>query len=297
MNLRSSIVSLAILAASCASSSTEPTATGAGASIEARHVDLEGQPNFRDLGGYRAADGRTVKWGQVFRSGELGHLTDADVERLDELGLRTVVNFLLPEEIEEDGPDRLPSGTRSVLAPMTSEDAARLTQMARYAVRSADFDALPPTINPEIHQMLVEDGAEEYALLLRTMLDPKNRPIAFHCSHGIHRTGTGSAILLSLLGVPWETIREDYLLSNTCRAEEIEASLESARKRTAERLQVAPESVDLANARAFYVLEGNYIDGSLQRVVETYGSMENYAKEALGLTDDEITRLRTELLE
>ena len=75
-----------------------------------RHVVLEGDPNFRDLGGYRTADGRTVKWREVFRSGELAHLTEADVSVLEALGLRTVVNFLTPEEISTNGEDRLPGG-------------------------------------------------------------------------------------------------------------------------------------------------------------------------------------------
>ena len=64
-----------------------------------RHVPLEGQPNFRDLGGYRTADGRTVRWGEVYRSGELSGLSDADEARLEALGVRSVVNFLTPEEI------------------------------------------------------------------------------------------------------------------------------------------------------------------------------------------------------
>ena len=48
-----------------------------------RHIELEGQPNFRDLGGYQTTDGRTVKWGQIYRSGELPNLTDQDVKKLD----------------------------------------------------------------------------------------------------------------------------------------------------------------------------------------------------------------------
>ena len=78
-----------------------------------RHIALAGQSNFRDLGGYRTTDGRTVKWGQVYRSGELGQCTGEDVATMETLGLRTVVSFLLPEEIEKHGPDRLPEGTRN----------------------------------------------------------------------------------------------------------------------------------------------------------------------------------------
>lgn len=49
---------------------------------------LEGQPNFRDIGGYQTTDGRTVKKGLVYRSGELPRLTDQDVQILNEGALR-----------------------------------------------------------------------------------------------------------------------------------------------------------------------------------------------------------------
>ena len=55
-----------------------PVAAAPQAIASRRVVPLEGQTNFRDLGGYRTADGRRVKWGKIYRSGELSRLTDAD---------------------------------------------------------------------------------------------------------------------------------------------------------------------------------------------------------------------------
>jgi len=40
-----------------------------------RHVALDGQPYFRDLGGNATTDSRTVMWGEAYRSGELPRLT------------------------------------------------------------------------------------------------------------------------------------------------------------------------------------------------------------------------------
>src|SRR5476651_1292468 len=64
----------------------------------ARHLDLAGASNFRDLGGYRAKDGRSVRWRQIFRSNHLGHLTDADIETLRPLGLKSAFDFRGIEE-------------------------------------------------------------------------------------------------------------------------------------------------------------------------------------------------------
>jgi len=262
-----------------------------------RHVSLDGQPNFRDLGGYETADGRVVKWGEVYRSGELPHLTDADLARLEELEIRSVVNFLLPQEIEMNGRDRLPGGAREVSAPIQGERAAELTMVVQAAIKAAEFEEIPPEMNPEFHRLLLDEGRDEYAALLREIGDPANRPLVFHCSHGVHRTGTAAAILLSALGVPWETIRQDYLLTNEYRAEEVEVKLAKIRQQAATTLGVSEDEVDMTNVEAFYILEGSYIDGALEQAVADYGSMEAYIRDGLGISDEEVERLRSELLE
>ncbi len=262
-----------------------------------RQVVLSGQPNFRDLGGYETVDGRRVKPGEIYRSGEFPHLTDEDVAKLEELEIQTVVNFLLLEEIEMNGQDRLPAGTREVPEPIQGDRAAELTMVVQSAIKSAEFEKLPPEMNPEFHRLLLLEGKDQYAALLRQVADPANRPLVFHCSHGVHRTGTATAILLSALGVPWETIREDYLLTNEYRGEEVEATLAKIRLMAAEKQGIPPEEVDMSNLEAFYILEGSYIDGALEQAVADYGSMEAYIRDGLNISDEEVEKLRNQLLE
>jgi protein-tyrosine phosphatase len=262
-----------------------------------RHIALDGQPNFRDLGGYETADGRTVRWGQVYRSGELPRLTDADVAHLETLGIDTVVSFLTEREIEARGPDRLPAGTVEVALPMAAGNLGDLTAVVVEARNTGDFSGVPPDINPDIHRRLMIEAREYYAALLREIADPANRPLVFHCSHGIHRTGTATAILLSALGVPWETVREDYLLSNTYRQEEIDHRLAQLRDLHAQNTGVAPEDVDTTNMEAFYILQASYIDAALEQAVADYGSIESYIRDGLGISDTEVERLRSQLLE
>jgi len=285
-----------ILVAGCAQKPETVAEPVAAPSLE-RHFALDGQPNFRDLGGYETSDGRTVKWGQVFRSGELPRLSDEDVAKLETLEISTVVNFLLPEEIEMNGRDRLPEGVEEVPQPIRGDRAAELTMVVQAAIKAAEFDNIPPEMNPEFHRLLLVEGKEQYAALLRRAADPAEGPLVFHCSHGVHRTGTATAILLSALGVPWETIREDYLLTNEYRADEVEAKLAKIRQGAAKTLGVSPEEVDMTNVEAFYVLEGSYIDGTLEQAVKDYGSMEAYIREGLGITDEEVERLRAQLLQ
>jgi protein-tyrosine phosphatase len=286
-----SVLHILLTAGLFLSASATPVQAGA----EQRHVPLDGQSNFRDLGGYRTTDGREVKWGEVFRSGELPRLSERDVERLDSLGIRTVVNFLTPAEIEQRGEDRLPEGVREIAAPIAGggDDLALLVLDAR---KTGDFSEVPPELNADVHRILITDAKGEYAALLRAAADPTNRPLVFHCSHGVHRTGTAAAILLSVLGVPWETVREDYLLSNHYRADEIERRLAELTALAADSQGVTPDAVDTTNMEAFYRLQGAYIDASLEEAVQVHGSMEAYVRDGLGLTEEEIEVLRDQLL-
>lgn len=275
------------------------TATSAEVKIQdRRHVDLHGQSNFRDIGGYATADGRRVKWTRIYRSGELPRLSDQDVALLEKLGIATVVNFLSEDEIKARGEDRLPAKVHEVFLPISGEAENDLAKVVLEARQTADFSKVPVELNAEVHRILTGDAArEQYAGLLRLAADPANYPLVYHCSHGVHRTGTATAILLSVLGVPWDTVREDYLLSNTYRKEEVEKRLAQLRDMAAERQGIPPDQVDMTNIRAFYVLEAAYIDATLDEINKEYGSMDRYVRKGLGLSDAEVQQLRDALLD
>lgn len=260
---------------------------------ETRHVPLSGQCNFRDIGGYKTEDGRTVVQGIVFRSGELPRLTKDDVATMEQLGIKTVVNFLTDIETKSRGEDQVPKGTREVSLPIETDDG--LAAAIEQARRTANFSSMPPSINPEIHRLLVDDAQEQYAALFREIARTRE-PLVYHCSHGVHRTGTATAILLWGLGVPWETVREDYLLSNKYREAEVKKRLVELRNRLAEKQSIEPEDVNMENIEAFYIQKGEYIDATRDEILKRYGSIEGYMKQGLGLTDTEITKLRERML-
>jgi protein-tyrosine phosphatase len=272
-----------------------PTSHAEPEGADPRHIPLDGQPNFRDLGGYRTADGKTVRRGMVFRSGELARLSDDDVARLEQLGIRTVVSFLTDKETEAVGRDRLPDGVREVAQPIESDGG--LAAKVLKARQTADFSEVPVELNIDLHRVLVREAREQYAALLREILAQPERSLTFHCSHGVHRTGVASAVLLWGLGVPWEAVRQDYLLSNDCRSEEIEKRFGQLRAQAAKLRGIPPEQVDMTNIEAFYRLEGSYIDAARDEIIKRYGSIDGYLRKGLGLTADEIRRLRDQLLE
>jgi protein-tyrosine phosphatase len=262
-----------------------------------RHILLTGQANFRDLGGYETGDGRSLKWGEVYRSGRLVRLTDNDLERLEQLRIRTVVNLLTADDQKAYGRDCLPSGAQEIPLPIDSDTATTLSNRATAALKSGDFSKIPIELNPEIHRILVYDGQQQYAALLRIIADPANRPLVFHCSHGVHRTGTGAAILLSALGVPWETVREDYLLSNQFRHDEVQKRLAQLRQLAAEKQGIASDQVDMNNMEAFLIQGGSYIDAGYDEILTEFGSMDGYIQDSLGLSQKELSQLQETLLQ
>ena len=259
-----------------------------------RSVPLEGQSNFRDVGGYETLDGKIIKTGILYRSGELHALTDSDVERLDDLELQTVISFLIPKEIEARGADRVPKGTKEV--SLAIEAGGGLVVEVSKARNTGDFSKVPADLNPKFHELLTEEARAQYAALIREIIASDGQPLAYHCSHGIHRTGTATAIILSAVGVPWETVREDYLLSNEARAEEIKKRTEQLRQLAAEHFDIPPEEVDMTNINAFYILKGAYIDGTLKVVEAEYGGWDEYLTNGLGLSQTEIEQLKKILL-
>ena len=276
-------------------STAEPSANQLYAASD-RQIRLDGQSNFRDIGGYVTSNGQTVKWKQLFRSGRLSNLSDSDVNRLADLELRADVNFLTTGEVQAEGHDRLPLGVKEISLPMEAGNMNDLTDVVNDARKTGDFSAVSPEINPDIHRLLMLEGRDIYAEFLREVANPNNRPLVFHCSHGVHRTGTATALLLGALGVPWETIRQDYLLSNSYRQDEVGLRLEQLKKIYADNTGIPEEEVDTTNMEAFYILQGAYIDASLDQAVSDYGSLQAYTRYGLGITAKEIKTFRAQLL-
>jgi protein-tyrosine phosphatase len=255
-----------------------------------RQVKLEGQDNFRDLGGYRTTDGRTVKWGLIYRTGQLSKLTDADLARLAALKIRTVVDLRGPAEIER-GKDRVPEGVRDVNYPIDVNTLPKVEEPA------PSKPAAPPNMMLQATKSIMLNKTDVYASLIRELAAPQNRPLVFHCTAGKDRAGVGAALILTMLGVPWETVREDYLLSNVYRKEENEKDLKNIRDGLAKKNGIPPEQVDMSPYETMYFIKAEYIDAARQEVIAKYGSMENYFRKGLGISDELIQRLRNELLE
>ena len=259
-----------------------------------RRIELEGEHNFRDLGAYQTSDKKAVKKGLLYRSGTLYKLTPEDITQFEELGIKTVVNFLTESERENQGADKLPHGVKSIILPI--EGLGSEVDDLIIARKTGDFSKIPTNFNYNIHKVLPETGKDSYARLFDILADESNYPIVFHCSHGVHRTGTAAALILSSLGVSWETIREDYMLSNEYRLSESTRRVEQLYGIAQDNPEVTDKVINKKNIEAFYLLQPEYIDGTRSYILEEYKSFESYLKTA-DVNQGQIEKISEILLE
>lgn len=170
-----------------------------------RHYPFEGCFNFRDIGGYSTADGRTVRWGRYFRAGRQDRMTRTDLERLASLGIRTQIDLRRPDEVRDQGRGPLAElGANYHNLPVIPEGGTE--HLSRLVGDTA--------ISGRRYLGYLEFGAECWIRLFELLADADNHPVLLHCTAGKDRTGVSTAFLLAVLGVDRPLIEADYGLSN-----------------------------------------------------------------------------------
>jgi protein-tyrosine phosphatase len=265
-----------------------------GVTVAERRVVLEGQPNFRDLGGYVTADGRSVKWGQIYRSGELGKLTEADLAVIDRIGIALVCDLRSDSEVAAL-PD--PAGAADEQLRLAVNDESVDVAAITAAITAGDLSSLSPTLLLDGMPKVALDFTANWRDLLLRISDPTNRPTNFHCTAGKDRAGWASAMVLRALGVPEETVMADYLLSNDYRAEANAATIAQVRTLVAAVNGVPEDEVDMSNLVALLDVRPEYLQAAFDAVDAAYGSFDAYLTDGLGLTAADVTALRDGLLE
>ncbi|MEI7770126.1 MAG: tyrosine-protein phosphatase [Chloroflexales bacterium] len=257
-----------------------------------RRIPFDGPRNLRDLGGYQTADGRTIRWGRLYRSDHLGRLSARDLRWLRALALTIVVDFRSSAEKAEAPNHRsVGQGIRVVELPIFENDDQAVTGRAvkerilrgdvagmnADAMLIAAYQELATTFTPVYRQFVAEVRAAQ------------GGPLLFHCTSGKDRTGIAAAIILRLLGVSEDVILADYLRSKTY-------SLASHRRDLLlVRLLQGPTITALV--RTLLGVEAAYLQATFAAIERAYGSFAAYARDGLGLDAAAIAELRDTLLE
>jgi protein-tyrosine phosphatase len=167
-----------------------------------RHIWLDGCANFRDLGGYHVAGGRSLRWGRLFRSGSLGALSETDRHKLEELNLATVIDLRTDEELAR------------TKAPRLADVAYHHLPLIEVLPTREEYESMASLEVAAARYLKMLAGARStVAEALAVLCQPGSYPAVVHCSAGKDRTGVLSALVLGMVGVSDDQIAADYALS------------------------------------------------------------------------------------
>ena len=241
-----------------------------------RRIECDGAFNVRDLGGYRARDGRTVRWRRLFRADGLHRVATGSSAALDALGWRTVLD--LRTDIEVGAAQYRCDGVEVVHLPILRET---------WDVDTLTVDDEPAEFLAERYLHMTEVGGDAVRAAFTLLASREQLPAVFHCSAGKDRTGVLAALLLSSLGVDDAQIADDYHLSAPAMAQLV-AWITAHRPEVTEHMARQPA--------AFLSCPPDAILLFLDRLRERHGSVPAYLRE-VGVGDDVVTSLRGALLE
>ena len=269
-------------------------------------LSLTGVGNARELGGYTAADGRTVKRGVLLRTAKLADATEADVERLLSVyHLAVDVDFRGDGEVEK-APDPQMEGVEYLNIHILDDSAGFSEEMeaeiAALEEQGAEMDKITMTrlamkYGVFTDQMYVDFlssdvGKAGYSRFFRALLDlPENQALLFHCSQGKDRTGCGAMLILFALGVDEETVMADFLLTN-----EYYAALIAEERAYLTENGIREDELDTYMQTMDQVYP-EFMENAIQWMTETYGSPLGYITQELGVTEADIQVLRDRFLE
>ena len=256
-----------------------------------RIYELSKQKNIRDLGGLVGAEGKTIKYGRIFRGGALNKVSSEDIDIINSFHLTDIVDFRSKDEFVHR-PDQRFENVRyhnftTFEHEMKKEDIQHDDGNLLWFMNKGDtgFYHLQKTYKELVD---TEEGQEAYRNLFKIIMGENNPIVYFHCSQGKDRVGIGAYLIESALGVSLEDIKEDYLLSNVAMEKRRDALVNGVKDKPFYNEKYHEDLLQVFSAKLEYLQEA--ID-----IIETkYGGVISFLKNILNV---DINRLRNMYLE
>lgn len=255
-------------------------------------IELEQAANVRELGGYQTKYGSVIKDRKLIRSAAIDALTSADQEKLADYGVNQVVDFRSLAESQAQ-PDRPIKGAKEVFLPIFEEDETMVSLSPESLKQRLDDGEDAEEQMKKVYRHFVESPhtRKQYRQFFDHVIDNANGSGAtlFHCTAGKDRTGFGAFLLLHVLGVDPDTIKEDYLATNRYLGPMLKAKFEPMTKHL---------EADILNAISVLMrAEESFLAESIATIKKQYGSVDQYIEVGLGLRKEEQDYLIAHLTE
>lgn len=260
---------------------------------EERVLPVVGGENFRELGGYRTKDGRSIKWKKIIRSASLNELTSEDQNYLSEYGVRTVVDFRSSGE-RADEPDKEIPLAHNLFMPVFKMDETKNSiepkALIQELIKNPDGTKQMKQVNRNfvVEPHSLQTYSDFFKVLLKNT-EP-DQSVLFHCTAGKDRTGFAAAIFLTAMGVDQETIMTDYLLTNQCLVKKVDQVVTQAQQAG------APTEVVTA-IREIFSAQPEYLENAFKTIAENYDSFDLFLSDGLKISTEELNQLKETYLD
>ena len=245
--------------------------------------------NLRELGGLPTVDGRHVRRGLFFRGSSLVGLPEEERERIDDLGLRYLLDLRAAGETEGK-PDYVPVGCAyERIGGMRFDDGTEVDFSPGAIERFLEMDPGALKDGRFMERLYVDmafGNAAVHALVDHVVAGEV--PVYFHCTAGKDRTGICALVICLLLGVTREAIFEDFLLTNEYRRSIIEG--------VAERMPAGTPPEEIEHWKKANGVEASNLEAVCAAIEERCGSVDAYLEAEFGLDGEALTKLRDRYL-
>jgi len=245
-----------------------------------RVIHLKGTTNTRDIGGYQTNDLSTLRWGQIIRSDKLSRLTANDFQKLEEIGLKTVIDLRTNKEHDQSPTVWLGDNPPQFFHfPVGDAKNDWFTSQRKMMKRNRFTQEQSLEHMVEGYRMIAEEGTSSYQKLMEVVLDESNWPVLIHCNAGKDRSGVGVALILEALGVDRETIMEEYLLTNEISRIEEKAVLLSKQSKISSKGNRYSKGTAASAWLPIVGVRAEMLEAFYASVNEKYGSMDAFLTE------------------
>lgn len=254
-----------------------------------RVLPLSGVHNFRDYGGYAVSGGGRVRTGLLFRSGEHGKATDADLAAIDALDLAHVVDLRGNSERRANPCRRGPGFSAEV--HFFDGETAGLAPHVEAARDSINAEAAHAAMESLYAQLPFRDNLIWIFRRYFAALASGEGASVVHCLAGKDRTGMAVDLLHHILGVHPDDAMADYLLTNT--AGDMDARVAAGAKA----VRAKYGNVDDATIRVLMGVDARYLYAARKAVEEEHGSLDAFLRDVLEVDETKREALRLHLVE
>ncbi|SHL21419.1 tyrosine-protein phosphatase [Chryseobacterium polytrichastri] len=235
--------------------------------------------NFRTLGSLKNIEGKTLKEGKFYRSGDLYHLKNSSFKELEKLGIKEIIDLRNEKEISKK-PDHLPENIIYKKYSAFEDQGDQLSQAKKLVLKGKVNAADADKRMVDFYRDYVTENPETIKKIITEILE-SNQPVLYHCTAGKDRTGIITALIMSVLKFDKETIYNNYLLSNNYRKQLVEKRLKLANT-----LHFIYPKMDLKVLEKLSWIESNYLDAAFDEINKKYGSTDTYIQQVLGISEN-----------